>query len=237
MMRTVDEPVLTPWRPWETIPVALAALCASILVAVIVAAAGLGGGWTSLLITSIAMQASFLGFSLAWVAIRHRQGVAALGLRSSRGTRDLAVGAWFGAGLFALVAFVVLPAVVALWTVLAGDPPAPIEQPILPPDPAPLHVVLGMFAAIVAAPLGEEVLFRGFLFGSLRGRVGFAAAAAISAAAFALFHVTPLLVVVMLFVGFALAWLYERRGSVIAPIGAHAMFNVIGYTLLLIERT
>ena len=236
MMRAVDEPVLTPWRPWETIPVALAALCASILVAVIAAAAGLGAGWTALLITSIAMQASFLGFSVGWVAIRYRQGLGALGLRSSRGLRDLAVGAWFGAALF-MVTIGLLAGIIALWTALAGGPPPPIEQPILPPDPAPVHVVLGMFAVVVAAPLGEEVLFRGFLFGSLRGRVGFVAAAAISAGAFALFHVTPLLVVVMVFVGFALAWLYEWRGSVIAPIGAHAMFNVIGYTLLLLERT
>jgi membrane protease YdiL (CAAX protease family) len=97
--------------------------------------------------------------------------------------------------------------------------------------------VLGVLAVVVAAPLGEEVFFRGFLFGSLRGRMGFAPAAAISATAFALFHVTPLLVVLMFFVGVALAWLYERRGSLVAPIGAHAMFNVIGYTLLLMERT
>ena len=236
-MRAVDEPYVTPWRPWEAIPVALAALCASILVAVIVAAAGGGVGGTALLITAIAMQACFLGFSLAWVAVRHRQGVAALGLRSSRGTRDLATGAWFGAALFGAVAFALLPAIVALWVIVTGDPPTPIEQPILPADPAPLHVVLGMLAVVVAAPLGEEVFFRGFLFGSLRGRVGFVPAAAISAAAFALFHVTPLLVVLMFFVGFALAWLYEWRGSLVAPIGAHAMFNVIGYTLLLIERT
>ncbi len=147
------------------------------------------------------------------------------------------MGAWFGAGLFVLVAFALLPGIVALWTALTGSPPEPIEQPILPEDPGPVHVGLGMLAAVIAAPLGEEVFFRGFLFGSLRGRMGFAPAAATSAAAFALFHVTPLLVAVMLFVGMALAWLYERRGSVVAPIGAHAMFNVIGYTLLLMERT
>ncbi len=236
-MRAVDQPVLTPWRPWEAIPVALAALCTSIIVAVGFAAVGAGVGGTPLLLSAIAMQASFLGFSLAWVTIRHRQGPAALGLRSARATRDLALGAWIGAGLFAGVLFAILPAIVGLWTVITGGPPEPIEQPILPVDPAPLHVVLGAAAVVIAAPLGEEVFFRGFLFGSLRGRMGFAPAAAISAAIFAIFHISPLLVVLMFFVGLALAWLYERRGSLIAPIGAHAMFNVIGYTLLLMERT
>lgn len=233
----MDQPVLTPWRPWEAIPVALAALCASIIVAVGLAAAGAGVGGTPLLLSAIAMQASFFGFSLMWVSLRYRQGPAALGLRSARATRDLALGAWVGAGLFAGVLFAILPAIVALWSVIAGSPPDPIEQPILPVEPGTVHVVLGAIAVVIFAPLGEEVFFRGFLYGSLRGRLGFAPAAAISAATFAIFHVSPLLVILMFFVGFALAWLYERRGSLIAPIGAHAMFNVIGYTLLLMERS
>jgi hypothetical protein len=237
MMQSVDEPVKTPWRPWEAIPVGLAALCASLLAAVMLAAVGVGTGGTSLLISAITLSASFLGFSVAWVAIRHGGSVGALGLRSSRATRDLAVGAWFGVGLFALVAFLILPLVIAAWSALTGSRPGPIEQPIVSADPTGVQLVLGAIAAVVGAPLGEEVFFRGFLFGSLRGRLGFVRGAAISAVIFAVFHVDPLLIAVMPFVGFALAWLYERRGSLVAPIGAHAMFNVIGYTLLLMERT
>lgn len=237
MMRKVDEPFITPWRPWEAVPVALAALCASLLVAVALAAAGAGVGGTPVLVSAIVMQASFLGFSVAWVALRHRQGLGALGLRSARATRDLAVGGWWGAGLFAAVAFGILPLIIALWTALTGDRPDPIDQGFLSADPTTVQIVLGVVAAVIAAPLGEEVFFRGFLFGSLRGRLGFGRAAVISAAVFAIFHVIPLLAAAMFFVGLGLAWLYERRGSLVAPIGAHAMFNVIGYMLLLMERT
>jgi membrane protease YdiL (CAAX protease family) len=236
MMPGVDEPVLTPWRPWEAIPVALAALCASILVAVLLAAVGLGPGGPALVLTALALEAAFVGFSILWVSLRHSHALAALGLRSSRGTRDLAVGAWFGAGLFGVTVFAVAPLVSWVWTLVSGESPPPIDQPVVPNHPTGAEAVLGAVAVVVGAPLGEEVFFRGFLHGSLRGRVGFSAAAAISSLAFAIFHVSPFLIVLMLFVGFALAWLFERRGSLIAPIGAHAMFNVIGYTFLLMDR-
>jgi uncharacterized protein len=91
-------------------------------------------------------------------------------------------------------------------------------------------------AVIVAAPLGEELFFRGFLFGSLRTRLPFLPAAAISGLVFGLFHVQPLLVAVMVFVGIALAFLYERRRSMAACIAAHAIFNLIGYTLIVMQR-
>jgi membrane protease YdiL (CAAX protease family) len=236
MMQPVDEPVTTPWRPWEAIPVGLAALCASILAAVILAVAGAGTALCGppALISSLVLQGSFLGFSVAWVAVRYRQGIGALGLRAVRAARELTMGAWFGTGLFGVAGFVLLPLVFAVWRVVTGAPADPIDQPILCGNPSAPEIGLGAFVVVVAAPLGEEVFFRGFLFNSLRGRLGFMRAAAISALVFAIFHVDPKLVVVMFFVGMALAWLYERRGTLVASIAAHAMFNVIGYTLLLL---
>ena len=237
MMQAVEQPVLTPWRPWEAIPVALAALCASIIVAVVLAAGGAGAGGLSILISAIALSAAFFGFSLAWVNVRYRQGIGALGLRSRRATADLAYGGWFGVALFGAVGFLIRPIIVAIWTAITGSPPDPIDQPIIPGDPSTFEVVLGAFAVVVAAPLGEEVFFRGFLFGSLRGRLGFLRSALISGVVFAVFHGDPLLIALMFFVGFGFAWVYERRGSVVAAIGAHALFNVVGYTLLIMERS
>jgi len=37
---------------------------------------------------------------------------------------------------------------------------------------------------------------------------------------------------VMVATGFALAWIYRRRGNLLAPIVAHTTFNAIGLTLL-----
>lgn len=216
---------------------ALAALVTGALASVILAFTLGGVGGEVYLLTAVAFQAGLAAFSILWIAIRHRGWVPALGLRSQRPAKDLAMGAWAGAGLFAAVAFVLFPAFVVLVRLLTGGPPDPIDQPVLPGDPTPGEVVLGVVATVVAAPVGEEIFFRGFLYGSLRGRFGFWVSGSISAVVFGVFHGDPVLAVMMFFVGLALAYLYERRGSLAAPIAAHAVFNVIGYTLIVMERT
>jgi len=90
---------------------------------------------------------------------------------------------------------------------------------------------------VIGAPVGEELFFRGFLFGSLRARLSFLPSAGISSVIFAFLHGQALLILVMVFVGIALAYLYERRGSLATSIAAHAMFNLIGFTLILMYRS
>lgn len=92
-------------------------------------------------------------------------------------------------------------------------------------------VALGVLV-VGAAPVSEEVFFRGFFFGGLRGRLSFWAAAAISALLFGLVHIpsgiaqAPALAVL----GLLLAWLYERSGSLGPPILMHAIINAIAYS-------
>lgn len=232
----MDERLRAPWQPWEAVPVAVAALATSVVASVAFAAALGSPGGSTLLLTAISFQASLATFTVLWVAIRHRGWVPALGLRSDRAVNDLAVGAWSGAAVFGLAAFVVLPLLQFLWEAVTGNAPPPIDQPVIPVDPSSVQIVLGVAAVVIGAPVAEELFFRGFLFGSLRARLSFLPSAAISGAAFALFHVQPLLVAVMVFVGVALAYLYERRGSLTVSIAAHAIFNMIGFTLILMQR-
>ena len=37
----------------------------------------------------------------------------------------------------------------------------------------------------------------------------------------------------MVFTGIGLAWIYERRGSLVAPMAAHVAFNVVGLVVIL----
>lgn len=233
----MDQRLRAPWEPWEAVPVVVAALATAVVCSVIFAALLGGPGGSALILTALAFQAALAGFTILWVAIRHRGWVPALGLRSGRAAWDLFVGAVAGVPLFAVAAFVVLPMLELLWRLVTGDAAPAIDQPILPGDPTPGQIVLGVVSVVVGAPVAEEIFFRGFLFGSLRGRFRFLPSAAISGLVFALFHVEPLLIAVMVFVGIGLAYLYDRRGSLAVPIAAHAMFNLIGYTLIVMERT
>ena len=102
------------------------------------------------------------------------------------------------------------------------------------------HGAFGTIAAgvliVVAAPFSEEIFFRGFIFGGLRGRLSFPVAAVFSGMIFGLFHFTgpgSIAVVPQLaFLGFALAWLYEETGSIYPSMAVHALNNALAFAIL-----
>lgn len=86
---------------------------------------------------------------------------------------------------------------------------------------------------VVLVPIIEELLFRGFLYSWLRRKIGIEWGIACSALLFALFHlsskqsvaVNVALMLSLSILGAVMAYLYEREGSLWAPIGLHACFN------------
>lgn len=92
-----------------------------------------------------------------------------------------------------------------------------------------LFLVLGL----LVAPVCEELLFRGLVFGALRRSIPFWAAALLSAAAFAGGHgwglgwglAGPVLWLQIFAGGLAAAWAYERSGTLAAPIVFHMLWN------------
>lgn len=98
----------------------------------------------------------------------------------------------------------------------------------------PLYFILAVIAIIILAPLIEETLFRGFLQSYIRQHLGSRQAIVITSACFSLFHyaagqglgnlsIIPSLFILSLFLGF----LYEKRGSILAPMVLHGSFNAI----------
>jgi membrane protease YdiL (CAAX protease family) len=217
--------------------VAVAAISASTLTSVaFVAALGSAGG-SALLLTSLAFEVSLAMFTVLWVAVRHRGWVPALGLRSERARLDVPLGAFVGVGLWAALRYVVVPVVVVVWNAILGRPPgSPNQLPGV--DFGVVEIVLGVLLLVVVTPIGEVVFYRGFLFTALRGRVGVSAAAVISAAFFGLSHLAAgaVLVPVLFVFGFVQALVFQRRRSLVAPIAAHGVFNLIALVRILMER-
>lgn len=90
----------------------------------------------------------------------------------------------------------------------------------------PLDKFLVFFVAAVAAPIVEETMFRGLLYPALRGKLGVWGAAALSAAIFSGVHPTlPGGFLPIWAIGFALALLYERHGSLLPGIVLHGLHN------------
>jgi len=89
---------------------------------------------------------------------------------------------------------------------------------------------------IGAAPVSEEIFFRGFMFGGLRNRLPFVVAGPLSGAIFGLFHFTGsdswAVLPQLAFLGLTLAWVYERTGSIYPTICIHAFNNALAFAIL-----
>lgn len=88
----------------------------------------------------------------------------------------------------------------------------------------PWMPALLLFTVAVVAPLGEELLFRGIIHRALYGALG-RRAAWLSGAMFAAAHLYAVHFLAVWILGMLLARLYERRGSLVAPIVAHGVVN------------
>ncbi len=127
------------------------------------------------------------------------------------------IGLWgiAGGGTAAVCGIAYLDVISALG-LLPPQPASSIADPYLPYWLAALM--------IVAAPVFEEFIFRGLVFGGLRRSLGLPAAALASAAIFGLIH-PALSVIPVAVMGFVAALAYERTGVLMAPMLVHAVYN------------
>lgn len=95
-----------------------------------------------------------------------------------------------------------------------------------------LALALYGITTVVAAPFGEELFYRGFVFGGFASW-GFWPAAGVSSALFALSHLDASTLIPFTLVGITLCWLYWRSGSLWDAIAFHSMFNLLSFILLL----
>lgn len=99
------------------------------------------------------------------------------------------------------------------------------------PGVTPFKVV-AVFSAVVAAPIVEELFFRGILQRLVERMTGRAVFAIVAASLlFMAIHdpwtTRPPIFVLSMFLG----WLYFRTGSILAPIAMHALFNALQFAL------
>jgi membrane protease YdiL (CAAX protease family) len=109
----------------------------------------------------------------------------------------------------------------------------------LPPTGEFSGLLLQLVVGAIIAPIGEEILFRGFAVTAWRRSIGVNRAILRATLLFALAHVVSIeastfgqavgLIAVgagtRLPVAWVLGWLFVRRGSIWASIGLHATFN------------
>jgi membrane protease YdiL (CAAX protease family) len=168
----------------------------------------------------VVQLATALGFLLVPILIAGRWGESSVGLALRRlGVRSFRPSAlkWMLAAIGAYLVFA------ALYAGLFGTP----EQEDIAESfgAVPIQIVL----IVIAAPVSEEICFRGMLFGGLRRRLPRLAAALISALIFGALHALTGISAVppLIAFGFILALLYEKTGSIVPGIVLHMLNNSV----------
>ena len=165
-----------------------------------------------------------LAIATDWKFTGIRVGLSQLGLRrfapSALGTMVLAMVAYYAVAI--AIAVVVQPD----QEDIAGELGAC--------DPSVLVVIGAIGLIVLGAAFAEEVFFRGFFFSGLRQRYSLWPAALISGVSFGIVHAPtgPLAVIPLAVLGVALAWLYERTGSLWLCVIAHAINNALAVSTL-----
>lgn len=192
------------------------------------------------LVTSIVDDVLLVGFLVLWLRRWHPDWKRIIGFPKDIWP-EVRAGIGFGLLLYPGIVFGVGMLMNLLLTAISGKTVSAPEQ--LPSNLGGVRVMLAVVFGVFIAPVAEEFFFRGCLFRAIRDRHGFLAGGLGSGAAFGLAHFVPgawqdtaLLMSVMVFTGFALAYLYDRRGNLVANVVAHATFNVIGLVFILSLR-
>jgi membrane protease YdiL (CAAX protease family) len=223
------------WGAWAGLELLGAWLVLSLVTGVL---AGITVQWgAAALVAGILVSYSLASaIALAWFAASVTRGVRSL---RSAGWQPLGLRATLlnGIGAYAAALPVVVVATMLASRALPEPPPNPLAPLVAELMRAQGWAVRALFVALlcVVAPVAEETVFRGGLFGGLRKRWPLPAAALVSAAVFALVHLNWVSFLPVMALGVALCIAYERTGSLLPGMVAHSLFNlstVLGVFLL-----
>ncbi|GIW07295.1 MAG: hypothetical protein KatS3mg060_2100 [Dehalococcoidia bacterium] len=215
---------------WKDLALAFGVLVAMVaLLIVLIVAALLGGVVAPAVFDDGSILPALIGYqSLAFMLaafvplLRHRRaGPSLLGVRPAS-LRWLLAAA--GIGVLARGAVVLVLIVVTEAGVAIGNP----QEDLIAASQGPLvaFLLLVLTAAGLTA-IGEELLFRGLLFGWLRTHLAFWPAALLSAFVFGLFHGINVVLPVAFAIGVVCALLYERTRSIWPPVVVHLTNNLL----------
>jgi membrane protease YdiL (CAAX protease family) len=214
------------WKPW-TAPVALVAwlfvtLVLTLVVALVAAALGypLDKPPPGVNIAGVfAQDLAMIGTVIAFASFVGRARGVQFGLVRT------AIGKAAGAMIAVWIGFIVFSLIWKAAISLDDPQTLPDELGI---DGSTLNLVLVVVIIAVLAPLGEELLFRGYVFAALRNWKGFLPAAIITGLIFGAVHIgsSPIgYALPLACFGFGLCLLYQWTGSLYPCIALHALNN------------
>lgn len=181
-------------------------------------------GMSPLALAAILAVESALPMAAVYLVVIRRRGLA----WSDVGFTPITWAWALRAFLIGLVTLPVLLLVNLAGQALSGTPFRNPQLDFLAPAGFSWKGLFGMLAVVgIVAPIVEETIFRGLLYGWLRARIGVMAGIGVSALVFAVAHGIVLLVPALAATGLVLATVYERSGSLWPAIIVHGTINSV----------
>ena len=87
--------------------------------------------------------------------------------------------------------------------------------------------LLSILNIIILAPIAEEIVCRGAVYGGFRRKLGVVPSVILGGIVFGLIHFNGWISLVMMFMGMVMCVVYEKTGSLIYPIILHMINNVV----------
>lgn len=218
------------WPPLSAIIAIVAALGAALGGGLVIAIVGVAFGAdvedpppSITILSTVVQNACFVGAVLIFARMRAPVAPWQLGLRGTR------IGPAIG---WILLAFVVLVAFSVAWNAIIGqDEPQNLPEE-LGVDSSAWALGFSALLVTVVAPIGEEVLFRGYVFPALRNWKGLWPAVVLTGVLFGLLHVlgSPAYALLPLAIfGSLLCLLYYKTKSLYPCIALHSINNSIAF--------
>ena len=227
-------PQFALWAPFAALicAYAVAIFVAALLGAVVSAAGGevsqenLPNG--IVLAATLVQDALLIAFAVAFA----RAG----GIAPTPATFGLRRVSWRAAVPAAIATFAIFYLFLLVWTVAINSNESDDLAKDLGAEDSAVNLIGVAVLVAIAAPIAEELFFRGFLFAALSRGIGWIAGAIVTGIIFAGVHAggTPAVFLPPLAVlGLLLCWLYRRTGSLLPGMGVHAVNNALalGVTL------
>lgn len=148
--------------------------------------------------------------------------------------------AGLGAGCIALVVFAFGLGNVLQWIANATQNELPeVQEGFRELAGQQTAAPLLVFGSVFIGPVGEELFYRGMLFPALRRKLPLWPAMGLSGVLFGISHLQTtldgylLVLIIIIPLGMFLAWMYERRQTLLVPVLAHAVFNLVQVMFLI----
>lgn len=234
-------PFLVPWTVIDAVE-AVAVLLFMMVVGGLLTSIGPGrlvadGDWPlgkAILMGIQYLLVSGVTIAVIWRRVRARgsRPLRALGLRLQQGLSLIKTGL---AGYAAFLTLMVALALLLGWLMGGSMQLAQTTEEIIGAAETPGEIAIYFVLVCIFAPIFEELIFRGYVYGGLRAIMTPRAAIIVAAALFAAVHLSVEAFLVIMLIGAMLCYLYERSRSLIPGMIAHGLHNGLVMAFMLLQ--